>query len=726
MNTLCKIRILGILFLSSSTIQLTAQNLETMLIEKSENASLVVPEQCKPENIIIVINSSIQNLKFESNMLPDSEFITIHYEESNQYIICHEKMKFILTVSGPNLQSENLEITDLNKPQAYTISANIVKGKVNILTNPRNATVIFPELNNLVLSTNQPITNVSGKYHVNIVKPHYKNVDTVIVIPRDAEKTYSIDLVPLFSRIKLNLTTEDNTPFLRTPVLWIDSVKIELDGLVKAGMNQRSFFDDVEYLKFYEGNIVPLQEGIHTIKIEAESYIPFKTFLEAKNGKIHNINVSLEPIYGFLTFIDKQYGEGTTIYVDNLNIGKVPVFKVKTKVGKHTVRFEKPGYISPQEEYSIFVQEKQNIDVDVNMAIARKINFETEPTNAEVFMDGTRFGFTPFSTVVNAGNHEILVRKSGYASEKFLKQINEQTANEELVQMKLRTINPITIRSEEDSLLIQMKGINNLGNIIIENTPKTPSTIQLPYGKYKISLSRNGRIVYKSTIEHSPDILKYDKIPAYSKGAFHILTANYENSDNFEASFGRIHIFPGSGLSTSIINLDYRYMSFKTPTKYYNFKTLAPNIIFLNWEWRLGGSILRQLDVNLLGMAKYTPGLKSITANIQDFTDVALQNYFYGIEFSTRLSYCNLSFRYGRQTIKGKINLYDSILSEYIDSDFPINESRNVASIGITFNGRVSRSNNMLRLWQKPLISFFKHKKAVNAPEQSTISTEKK
>jgi len=713
MKKILQIQILIGLLLWILPFSLSAQNLENILIEKMENVSIVIPETCSPEDLIVVINSSIKDLKFESNMLPDSEFIVTYYPETNQYIICHQKIKFKLTVSGPNLQSEEINIFDLEKPQAYRISANIAKGQVNILTNPRNSTVIFPEFNDQAYSTNQPIRMVSGKFKVKIFKPLYQNVDTVVIIPNDAEKTYNIDLVPQFARIKLNLTTDDKMPFLKTPVIWIDSVKIDLDSYVKAGTNLRRFFDDVEFLKFYEGDIIPLKEGHYIVKVEAESYNPYKTSIDVQNGKIANLSVSLEPIYGYITFIDTQFSEGATVYFDNQEIGKIPLFKMKIRVGTHKIRLEKKGFIPVKEEYSVTVTEGQNTDFNVSMIVAKKIFFESDPNNSDVFMDGERIGFTPFPFMMSAGNHQIIVRKNGFASEKFTKLIDDKSPAEDTMLLKLQTINPLTVRSEEEGVQVKLFGTGSQKNIEIDSTMKTPAIFQLPYGEYKVYLIKDNRTVYKSFITHSPD-LKTRILPVYAATSFHILTANFVNKDNFEGSFGRICVFPKAGLSTSIFNVDYKLSTVKIDSgRYsidYKFKTVAPYIFFMNWDWRVGGSILRQLDVNFLGRAKYTPGLKILSFKIPGLDDVTMQNYFYGIEISTRLPYFNISFRYGRQINIGKVNYWDLTNNDYYKNSFNIHESINVGSIGITFNSTMSKSNNMLRLWHKPLMQLISRK----------------
>jgi hypothetical protein len=708
--------------------------METLYIEKLESTSFVFPAECTPADLIIVINSSIQDLKFESNMIPSDEFYVFHNESENNYIICHPKIKFKLTVSGPNLQSEDIDIFDIDKPLEFRITANTAKGIVNILTNPRNATVIFPELNNQVLSTNRPITNNSGKYKVNIVKAQYRNVDTTIIIPRDAEKTYNIDLVPLFSRLKLDLSTDDSTMFQNAPIMWIDSTKLELDALVKPGMNQRSFFDDVEFNKFYEGNIIPVAEGIHKIKIQADGYVAFEKSFEVKNGKLYNLPVKLESIFGYLTFVDKQFAEGATVYIDGQKIGQVPLFKVKTKIGVHKVNFEKSGYVPMSEENEVVVEEKKVTDFDVSMFVARKVSFETNPPYAEIIMDNNRIGFTPISTIVNEGTHEILVRKSGFATEKFIKTINNLSPDNEVQKIELLPIYPLTLDSEKKGLQVKITGKDQNHNIVVDEKYVTPTSIPLPYGKYQVKLFDEKKKYFNGTINHKEEIIRRGKLPNYSRSTFHILeasmginqnegkfynTKDVNDIDNFEASFGRIQVFPGSGLSSAIFNADYTLIK----TDSIDYKTVAPYFFFLNWDWRLGGSVLRQLDVNLLGRAKYTPGLKFANFNIPGITDVEMQNYFYGFEISSRLSYINLNFRFGRQINIGKINMWNEVDMEYTEQSIDLSKTDKwVGSIGITLNGKVYKSNNMLRLWDNPLIDPMKRKIKKTPSEQSDIS----
>lgn len=715
MNT-CRNLLTISLFLILAILKSEAQNLDELFIEKEEKSSMVFVENCNPEDMVVVINCSIDNLFFSSNMLPDSDFNQFYLRESNQYIICHEKMPFKLTVSGPNIKSEEIEIFEVDeKYHVYNVTSNTIKGTVHIITNPRNATVIFPVLDNMIKSTNNPIVLGVGRYRVKIAKEDYETLDTLITIERDKERTFNIDLVPTFPRLHLTLKTNDNAPFVKAPEILVDSTLIRLDALVTPGENILSFRDDVEFYKLYEGNFIPVPAGKHRIKISAQGYTPYETTIDAVNGKVSLLQVTLEPVFGYLTFLDRQNAEAARIYINNVYSGNVPVMDIKVRIGNTDIRFEKQGYVTSDSIYSITVEENKRTDIEVIMNIARKINIITEPSNAEVIHNGERIGITPCSATLNEGLQSFLVKKSGFATETFEKKIDRTTPDEETVNFKLRPVSPFKIISEKPGLTTEFTGLGELKNIKIEQSVQTPGEIYIPYGKYKIKMTDNGRAVYRSKINHLKEIESYGKFPTYSRSSFHLLSANYfpgMEGNNFDAHFGRLVIFPKTGISTSLLNADYREINAEVvvdtlgTTGFRTFNTLASHLIFMNWDWRIGGSVLRQLDVCILGQAKYTPGLKILNLKIDNIDDVTMKRFFLGFEVSTRISYMNINLRAGKQYYDGQINIWNERESQY-DDQIPIaSHFENwVVSLGITFNGQVGNSNNMLRLWNRPFVN---------------------
>ena len=539
-----KIKCLVFSILMIITAQVFGQQaLKTLKITKAEVKSTTVPVQCKPGNMIIIINSTVPDLKFESNMLADTEFMVSYNRDANQYYICHEKMKFILTVSCPNAPSKTIDIGELGKPIAYNVVLSVASSKLTIIADPKNAKVVFHDLNDLTKAANEPIVNLIGKFNVTISKPQYKTLDTVLVIPADSEVVYRINLVPLFSMIKLSLTTDGNIPFAKAPVLWLDSAKLQLDAVVTPGMNQRSFLNDVVYGQLYEGNIIPLKEGRYNVRIEADGYIPYKTTVDTKDGSVNYLSVSLEPLYGTLTFVDKKWAEGADVILDGQNLGKMPLGKIKSKVGRHVVSISKPGYSALQDVYTAVVTENKNTDVVLQMDLSRNINFTSDQNETEVFMDGAKIGSTPFSYVMHSGKHSFVMRKNGFATEKFYKAITESTVDGETVNLKPHPVYPLAIRSESDSLLIKLTGLNDLSNIVIDSTVRTPRALMVPYGKYKISLKNNWQTVYRSSLVHAANIGKREKLPNYSWMSFDALALNYTDQNDFEGAIGRADFF---------------------------------------------------------------------------------------------------------------------------------------------------------------------------------------
>jgi len=132
------------------------------------------------------------------------------------------------------------------------------------------------------------------------------------------------------------------------------------------------------------------------------------------------------------------------------------------------------------------------------------------------------------------------------------------------------------------------------------------------------------------------------------------------------------------------------------------------NIFLLNWDFRMGGSIMRNLDICALGRIKYTPGLKLADFNVNGFNDATMLTGFYGIELSSRLSYFNINCKAGMQYLNGTCNVYNTTLSQYESEGIPISVKSPIVSLGVTLNGRINKSNNMLRLWHQPPVNLAK------------------
>jgi hypothetical protein len=689
------------IFLSINT---QAQSLELMQIDRDETAEIVIPEKCKPEDLIIVINSSIENLGFESNMLPDEDFIVVHDAELNQYYICHERIRFQLIISGKNLKQEIVKIENPEDRYSFTISTNMARGTVTVNTDPRNSTIIFPELGNLTHPSNTPFTNASGVYKVSIVKPRYENVDTTISIPRNKEVAISIPLKPKFARLKLNLTTYDQEEIIKEPILKLDDEVVSLKGYLDS--KKVSYFkDEVNYFELYEGNLIPVPEGVYQVTVTLPGYQTYQSRVKIDTIAEIPFPIELIPQYGQITVLDGGNAEKAQIFINDQLVGQIPKILPEVKVGENIIKIKKVGYLPDSSEYRIFLNEKDRKELSVKMALSREISLETTPTNAEVFINDERVGFSPYTNILPEGRYIVKVASKGYATEAREILISNMSPDAIPLNFKLKETHPFKVHAERQDLTISLSGLEDNHNLVFPETYKTDTVIFMPEGKYRLMLLEYGRPLYKKNIQFRAEKKPKKTYPVHSRRAFQLLHANGVLQDNnyhgFEAGFGRFVIFPNLGLSTTIVLIDrFQYEGVMNNADGTQMDTAITGLalfpIFSNLEWRVGGAVFRHLDIGLLGQIRFARPWVLEEFGIQETFKVQWMNRsFVGLELATRFNYVNLNVRAGQQFHSARIRT---------TSEGPTITSKNASgdlwiSFGLSITGPISKTNQMLRLW---------------------------
>lgn len=265
-------------------------------------------------------------------------------------------------------------------------------------------------------------------------------------------------------------------------------------------------------------------------------------------------------------------------------------------------------------------------------------------------------------------------------------------------------LHPMVLKSEKKGLDIRLIEKDGFGYIEIDSCLKTPAEVLLPFGRYKLELSRKGHPTYRGNLIHKQNLSKIKRLPSYSRMSFHLFSADYVDMNSMEASFGRIVLLPGTGLSTALVHATYQVFELRGDDDVLRkYETLIPSVFLLNWDWRVGGAIHRRLDVCALGRIRWSPGLRAINTRVDNYYDATLWNYFLGFEASTRISFVNLNVKFGHQVFDGGINKWNEETNKYLDDDINVLKSGIVISFGLTLNFKTGSSNNMLRLWHKPL-----------------------
>ncbi len=722
-------KVLLVLFIFSTANIIVAQNKhEQMLIEPLDDSEAydVSGGNCVPGNIVITIKSNLSKLVFDSNVEDIEQ--PVYDKQKQEYVFCHSNESFYLNVSCDGYISKEITI-DATKPKyGFKIISALPKGKVLIKTTPKNALIDFG-LSGIApqVTGETPFELNVGKYKTKIFKDGYSTVSMEVEVLSDGTvNVIEVMMKPLFSKIQFNVTTSDRSRFSVLPVINIDTAFINLSDLYDI-TKLKSFNNPgkLEYYKMHENGFVALPEGQHDIIINAPGYKTFFQKIFTVSGATTPLNVILEPVSGYLTVIDDKNANGADVIINNEKVGTVPFFKLNTKIGEHKVRFLKSGYMTDKEYYRVFVSEDSITDLHISMSIYKEINVLTNPQGAEIFVNNERQGFTPSKIILKQGKNNVTIKKTGYYTFNQSFDIQEGSLlmpND--LNVTLRMNYPLTINTEDVArAVITEKGIE-IASL------SAPGTVEIPYGKYKLQLFQENKRRFSGRINHNGR----NKVnaPLHSWGTFTTLVADYYTKQNSldsyinnqnqqvfsmmgKGQFGRFNVFI-PGLSTALlyasvfkVNEPFVKKSVtinNTTTIISDLYAFSGSCMFLNGEFRTGGSIMKNIDFNLIGSYVWYPSLTKYIA----FNHISGTEYFYGVEFGTRLSTLNMNVKFGKKVLTGNYNIYGSTNPSTLEikyTNIPLTFDNYVFSVGFTLGRKASKSNNMFRLWKKPVFAFY-------------------
>ena len=191
--------------------------------------------------------------------------------------------------------------------------------------------------------------------------------------------------------------------------------KVTIDGVLQASSS------DGEYSAM-------LAYGSHTYKVEAGGYISKSGNFTIGKGDMTPISVSL--VSALATLSVSCPTPAVSLYVDKKSVGSLP-WNGNLKEGMHLLEVRKDGYRSQQKTIQLAQQQKLDVAFDALSAIQGNLSVNFKPFGSDVYVDGVKVDQSPrvFNGVL-VGNHNVEIRKSGYATSRQTVTISEgQTAS---------------------------------------------------------------------------------------------------------------------------------------------------------------------------------------------------------------------------------------------------------------------------------------------------------
>ena len=191
--------------------------------------------------------------------------------------------------------------------------------------------------------------------------------------------------------------------------------------------------DDTPHNLNAEGMLsLRLNKGHHTYKVTAASYISESGVIELQSDKV-NKQVSLQSAKATLTV---NTGDDSEIWIDDNKMG-VGKWTGQLDAGIHLVEAKKTSHRTVKQEVTLNQQEVKTITVAVPMPIYGSLEIESEPLEADVYLDGNRVGETPLIIdKVLIGSHTLVLEKFKYGRIESEVTVKEAEASQLYYQMK--------------------------------------------------------------------------------------------------------------------------------------------------------------------------------------------------------------------------------------------------------------------------------------------------
>ena len=227
-----------------------------------------------------------------------------------------------------------------------------------------------------------PITQTHS-YRVEAPLHHAKSGEVTLNI--EDKTTLQVDLDPAYGFLKVNTTPKSGA-------------QIDING--KLQTQTTPFTSD------------KLEMGRYTVQAFMPMYRSEPQKVEIKAGKTTEITLELIPTFANadITCQDRE----AEIYIDGEFKAKGS-FKGQVSEGIHQLEIKKKSHRSIRKTINALSGQTLTENVENLQAINGKLNLDSNPYDAEIFIDGKPFGTTPrLIPQILVGDHQLTLKKDGF------------------------------------------------------------------------------------------------------------------------------------------------------------------------------------------------------------------------------------------------------------------------------------------------------------------------
>ncbi|MFP4449112.1 MAG: PEGA domain-containing protein, partial [Bacteroidales bacterium] len=285
----------------------------------------------------------------------------------------YEEGEYTYRIEKRNYHNKAGKVTleDEKKRLDFTLKPRF--GNIEVTSAPEDGIMIYLDDENTGKKTPATLEEVSSGEHTIKLQSRWFQPQSKQVTVEDAQTaTVNFELEKAYA----NITVQSDPP-----------ADILVDGEKKGNGN-------------WQGR---LMEGIYTIKAEKEKYYSQSEQLKVTAGEEETVSFDLEGKTGNADVVTTPMD--AEVYLEGEKQGKTPLTLKDLLIGDYDLKLKKEDFGTVTKSFSI--QEDETIQVEEQLPEGKKITITSQPSGAELYIDGEHAGTTPYEAELGFGSYRV-------------------------------------------------------------------------------------------------------------------------------------------------------------------------------------------------------------------------------------------------------------------------------------------------------------------------------
>jgi len=159
-----------------------------------------------------------------------------------------------------------------------------------------------------------------------------------------------------------------------------------------------------------------LAPGFHDVELRMAGYEPYRARVQVKSGQTTRVSARLVPVPRTGVLKLDSNPPGAEVYLNGALIGRTPM-QISLDEGTYDIELRLDGYMPYETRVRINAGQTTRLNPRLQpVPRTGTLEVTSDPSGAEVYVDGVYRGRTRLVLELDAGPHEVEVRMSGYES----------------------------------------------------------------------------------------------------------------------------------------------------------------------------------------------------------------------------------------------------------------------------------------------------------------------